>query len=253
MKNIYVCLPCYNEQDNIGLLVDEWEAMKEEIKELDYSMNIILIDDKSKDNTLSVMRDCKEKYDNITILQHKVNQNLGGGVKTAFQYFLKVGQKGDVCFLMDGDNTHNPQYSVPMLKRMKEGYDCVIASRYCDVSKVVGVPKLRLFLSDGARLFYTFVLRVKNVKDYTCGYRVYTYDIIAKANEIYGEQFVEMKTFACMMEVLYKLSLCGANFSEIGFELRYDNKQGESKMRILKTVKDSISTALRLRFAKNKE
>lgn len=250
MKNIFVCLPCYNEQDNIGILVDEWETITDQIKNLGFHTNIVLIDDKSKDNTLSVMKASKEKYHNITILQHEVNQNLGGGVKTSFDYFLKNGEKDDVCFLMDGDNTHDPRYSLPMLERLNEGFDCVIASRYCDASKVVGVPKLRLFLSDGARFFYTFVLRVKNVRDYTCGYRAYTYDIISKAAQTYGDRFVEMKTFACMMEVLYKLSLCGAKFSEVGFELRYDNKQGKSKMRIIKTVKDSICTALRLRLIK---
>lgn len=250
MKKVFVCLPCYNEQDNIGILVDEWEEHKPEIEELQYELQMVLINDKSTDQTLEVMKQAKEKYDNITIIEHEVNKNLGGGVKTAFDYFLGHGQKGDLCFLMDGDNTHDPRYSIEMIQSVEQEKDCVIASRYCRNSKVVGVPGIRLFLSDGARWFYTLVLRVKNVKDYTCGYRVYTYDIIEKANATYGDKFVEMKTFACMMEVLYKLSLCGATFDEVGFELRYDFKQGESKMRVLKTVKDSISTAFRLRFGK---
>lgn len=250
MQKVYVCLPCYNEEANIGLLVEEWETEREKIKKLNYEMQVVLIDDKSTDDTLNVMEHCRKQYDNITIIQHEVNQNLGGGVKTAFGYFLKNGESGDVCFLMDGDNTHAPCYSIPMLERLKEGYDCVIASRYCNNSNVVGVPKIRLFLSDGARLFYTLVLGVKGVKDYTCGYRGYTYDIISKATKKYGEHFIEMKTFACMMEVLYKLNLCGARFSEVGFELRYDNKQGESKMKILKTVRDSVGTAFKLRFHK---
>lgn len=249
MQKIFVCLPCYNEEDNIGLLVDEWQDVRENIQDLGYNMSIVLIDDKSTDGTLEVMKTSNDKYDNITILQHETNQNLGGGVKTAFEYFLKNGESGDVCVLMDGDNTHAPSYSVPMLKRMKDGYDCVIASRYCGDSNVIGVPKIRLFLSDGARLFYTLILGVKGVKDYTCGYRAYTYDIIEKATAKYGERLIEMKTFACMMEVLYKLYLCNGKFTEVGFELRYDNKKGESKMKIIKTIKDSIGTALKLRFS----
>lgn len=250
MKKVFVCLPCYNEQDNIGILVDEWEQHKQSIAALDYELHMVLINDKSTDQTLEVMKASKDKYDNITILEHEVNKNLGGGVKTAFDYFLNNGEKDDLCFLMDGDNTHDPKYSIEMIQSVEQEKDCVIASRYCKNSKVVGVPGIRLFLSDGARWFYSLVLRVKNVKDYTCGYRVYTYSIIEKANQTYGESFVEMKTFACMMEVLYKLSLIGARFGEVGFELRYDYKQGESKMRVLKTVKDSITTAFRLRFRK---
>ncbi|MBQ7595778.1 MAG: glycosyltransferase family 2 protein, partial [Clostridia bacterium] len=89
---------------------------------------------------------------------------------------------------------------------------------------------------------------VKNVKDYTCGYRAYTYDIIKKAKEKYGDKFVERRTFACMMEVLYKINLLGADFAEVPFELRYDHKEGESKMHIVKTVKDSLITAANLRI-----
>ena len=89
---------------------------------------------------------------------------------------------------------------------------------------------------------------MKNVRDYTCGYRVYKYEIIDKAFSEYGDAFVEKKTFACMMEVLYKLYKLGAVFDEVPFVLRYDNKEGESKMRIMKTIKDSLITALSLRF-----
>ena len=68
---------------------------------------------------------------------------------------------------------------------------------------MVGVPGFREFLSNGAGVYYKLVLNVKNVKDYTCGYRVYRYEIIDKAFMKYGDAFVEKKTFACMMEVLY--------------------------------------------------
>ena len=53
-----------------------------------------------------------------------------------------------------------------------------------------------------------------------------------------------------MMEFLYKLHLSGSKFGEVGFELRYDNKLGESKMNVFKTAKDSLATAVKLRFIK---
>ena len=79
------------------------------------------------------------------------------------------------------------------------------------------------------------LLRVRNVKDYTCGYRAYTFCIIDTAYQKFGDDLVARRSFACMMELLYKLSLCGARFEEVPFELRYDNKAGESKMRIFNT------------------
>ena len=51
-----------------------------------------------------------------------------------------------------------------------------------------------------------------------------------------------------MMEVLYKLNLAGAKFDEVPFTLHYDHKEGKSKMRIIKTARESLSTALNLRI-----
>ena len=63
----------------------------------------------------------------------------------------------------------------------------------------------------------------------------------------YGQALVEKKSFACMMELLYKLYRCGCTFAEVPFTLYYDSKEGESKMNLGKTIRDSFLTALRLR------
>ncbi len=248
MSKLYVFLPCYNEAENISELIDRWIAMEAELEQKGYKLCVTVIDDKSTDNTVQIVKGCAEKYPQVQLIRHNKNLNLGGGVSTAFQTFNKLCTSGDLCVLMDGDNTHDPSYVVSMIDKIRNGADCVIASRYCNGSSVEGVPQNRLFLSDGAKIFYGAVLGVKNVRDYTCGYRIYTYDIISKALEYYGEDFVQMKSFSCMMEVLYKLYKIGAEFAEVPFALHYENKRGESKMRIFKTIKDSILCSLKLKF-----
>ena len=154
---------------------------------------------------------------------------------------------------MDADNTHNPKYCMDMIKNLYDNkLDCVIASRYCNNSEIIGVPSHRNFLSSGAKVYYSLVLNIPNVKDYTCGYRVYTYEILRKAKKKYGKRFIQETGFSCMMEIIYKLHLIGAKIGETGFVLRYDNKLGESKMKVLKTVKNSLCTALKLRFNRKK-
>lgn len=253
MKKLFAILPCYNEEKDITPLTDKWVEMIDKIKECDYITDIYCVDDKSKDNTNKVIREMEKQYPgSVHLIEHEVNKGLGGVLQTGFDFFYANGNAGDICVLMDGDNTHDPCYVVSMLEQINKGYDCIIASRYCDSSKTKGVSPFRLFLSWGARVYYTLVLGVKNVKDYTCGYRAYTYEIIAKAEEKFGQQFVEHRSFACMMEVLYKLSLLGAKFQEVPFELRYDNKEGESKMRLAKTIRESLVTAMKLRMQKKR-
>lgn len=250
MNKAVVILPCYNEEKDIEKLVDKWVKLCDEYAQKGYDLSIFCINDCSTDNTKEVVNALCAKYPTrVNLIDHQVNKGLGGVLRTGFEMFKSQYSNGDICILMDGDDTHDPIYSIPMLDKIGQ-YDCIIASRYCDSSKTQGVPGVRLFMSWGAKMYYTLMLNVKNVKDYTCGYRMYTYEIIEKAINSYGDNFVEKRSFACMMEVLYKLSKIGCRFTEVPFELRYDLKEGESKMKIVKTVKDSLITAYNLRMGK---
>lgn len=247
MNRIFVFLPCYNEAGNIGALIDDWLSLDSALLEKGYKLCVYGIDDKSTDQTKAIIASYEEKDSRVKLLAHRNNTNLGGGLRTAFCWFDRYGSPGDVCVLMDGDNTHDPKYILEMLDKLDDRTDCVIASRYQKGAEVHGVPLHRRFLSDGARLFYTLLLHVPNVRDYTCGYRVYKYEIIHKARAVYRKDLIRNRTFSCMLEVLYKLHLIGASFDEVAFSLRYDKKQGESKMRIFRTLFDSFSTAFHLR------
>ena len=250
MKNIFVMLPCYNEEKDIEPLVRRWISLDDDIMSKGYECVVFCIDDKSTDGTNSVIRCLSDEFlGKVYLLEHEMNKGLGGALSTGFNYFNEHGQVGDVCVLMDGDNTHDPKYTLDMLPYIEQGYDCVIASRYKNTSKTIGVPAHRQFLSDCARIVYTLLLGIKNVKDYTCGYRAYSFSIIEKAINAYGKNMVERRSFACMMETLYKLSLIEGKFFEIPFELQYSNKRGESKMRVIKTIRESLATAFQLRLS----
>ena len=73
---------------------------------------------------------------------------------------------------------------------------------------------------------------------------------LEKAAARYGDKLITRQTFSCMMELLYKLHRCGCRFAEGPFTLRYDDKGGASKMRVVKTMVDSLSTALKLRLGR---
>lgn len=251
MNKICVYLPCYNEAENIEDLVLEWLAEAEALCRSGFELEIVPVDDKSTDETLSIIHHLEQAHDAVRVIAHAENQNLGGVLDTSVRDFLRHAGSGDLMCVMDGDNTHKPQYVHSMIAALKEPVGCVIASRYQQGAQTNGVPGIRLFLSDGARVYYSLVLHVPGVRDYTCGYRLYTYDILARAAEQYGEKLITQHTFSCMMELLYKLHRCGCKFAEVPFILRYDDKKGSSKMSVLRTMKDSMVTALRLRLARH--
>lgn len=248
MKKIMVFLPCYNEELNIVDLIENWNEQEKLLKLKGYQLDIYGINDCSTDKTKAKINLLTKKYKNVHLIDHETNKGLVGGLNTAIDTFVKLSKKEDFMVLMDGDNTHNPKYIFDMLDKIDEGYDVVIASRYCNNSDVVGVAKNRLFMSDMAGVYYKIMLNVPNVRDYTCGYRIYTNEIINKLVKDFGDSPIKEKSFACMMELLYKLHLSGAKFNEVGFQLRYDNKKGESKMRVLKTMYNSLRVGFYLRI-----
>ena len=254
MNSIFVLLPCYNEEKNIGDLIDSWILCEEGLLKMGLKTRIIGIDDCSTDLTKNIILKKMAENDTVAIIEHKSNKGLSGGLNSAIQYFKANGKPGDYMVIMDGDNTHDPKYVFPMMEKLLQTKaDCVIASRYRDGADIKGLAKHREFLSNMAKVYYDMMLNVPNVRDYTCGYRIYTYDSIDRLVVRYGDEPVKEKSFACMMELLYKLYLCGAKFDEVGFELRYDRKRGNSKMQILKTMKNSIMVAAKLRLNKRND
>ncbi len=250
MRRLFAYLPCYNEEENIVELSRLWDAERESLQKKSIELCICAIDDKSTDGTLNVISGLEKTFNNYIVIAHKMNKGLGGALRTGIQHFLTHAKEGDFCAFMDGDNTHKPEYIHDMLDKIHNGTECVIASRYRKGAKILGLAYHRLLLSDLAKVYYSIIFHIPNVRDYTCGYRLYSFKCMHRVAEKFGDQLITQRSFSCMMELLYKLYCTGCQFDEIPFVLHYDNKKGESKMSVFKTIKDSIFTAIRLRFNK---
>ena len=249
MNEITVMLPAYNEEKDLEQLAHNWQQYTSVLKSnFDLDLKIIVVNDGSQDNTEKIARTLEKQYANFKLINHEKNKGLGEAVKTGLTYIVNSCPNSRFACLMDCDNTHDPKYVLDMLKKEKEtGADIVIASRYQKGAEVKGVSSIRLLTSEGARYIYSGILHVKNVRDYTCGYRLYNTKKLAKAFKRYGSNLIAESGFTCMAELLYKLYTCGAKFAEIPFELRYDFKQGASKMKVIKTAVNSVALAFRLR------
>jgi dolichol-phosphate mannosyltransferase len=260
MKNeLLILLPAYNEEQNVKVMIEAWEKQAGLVKDY-YGLNlqIVVINDGSNDKTEYICNQLAAIYDNFKLINHPRNKGLGEAIKTGILYAIKECPECMYACIMDCDNTQDPKYIKDMLDKIgadksASKADVVIASRYQKGAKVQGVSKIRLITSEGARYVYSLIIPVKNVRDYTCGYRLYTTDILKKGYNRFGEDLIKETGFTCMAELLYKLYLVGACYQEIPFVLRYDFKQGQSKMKVLKTAGDSIKLAFRLRRLKTKK
>lgn len=242
MKKLFVLLPCYNEEKDLRELLKKWQKTAQSVSdEFGFEVNVVGVNDGSRDSTLKILNDFKKEFNNAVIIDHSTNKGLGKALESGFKHFIKEAGSEDLAVVMDADNTHNPSYIISMLTAIKtENSDVVIASRYCKSSRTQGVPFYRNLMSFGARFVYSIYLKVPGVKDYTCGYRLYTLKSVKLLFDSYKENAITQSGFSCMAEVLYKMHLLGISFAEVPFVLEYGLKQGGSKMPLMKTVKNSL-------------
>lgn len=239
-----VVLPAYNEEESLGLLLQRLDqAMREDL--IDYE--VVVVDDGSVDGTARVV-DEYAQYLPLRLESHEVNLGLGATIRDGLKSAVSIATDDDIVVVMDADNTHTPGLIRNMIRVVREGADVVIASRYRPGSYIRGVPFHRKLLSLGARGLFQVVFPVRGVRDYTCGYRAYRAAVLRDAFKRYGDDFVNQQGFQCMVDILLKLRQLDLIFREVPLILRYDLKQGASKMKVLRTIVQSLALLVRRRL-----
>jgi dolichol-phosphate mannosyltransferase len=241
----FVMLPAYNEAEGLPSLLDK---IKQVFATNGQPYHVIVVDDASTDDTSEIAIAAGQDMP-LTLVRHQENQNLPGALRSGMMKAIEMGDSGDVIVTMDGDDTHPPGSINCLLQKISEGYDIVTASRYQIGSRVMGVPLNRVLMTWGARMLFRVAMPIPGVRDYTCGYRAYRFDVLRDTMEHYGDQFVSEKGFSCMADVLLKMRRFKYVFGEVPLLLRYDQKQGVSKMAVGRTVSLTLKLLLKRRFS----
>ncbi len=119
MKKVSMIIPCYNEEDNVELFYKE--AVKT-YKEQNYKLELVFIDDGSKDNTLKNLKELTKEQDcEIKVLSFSRNF----GKESAIYAGLK-NTTGDYTVIIDADLQQPPELTIKMANILDENkYDCV--------------------------------------------------------------------------------------------------------------------------------
>ena len=160
MNRLLIVIPAYNEEESIEEVVNN---IKENYSQFDY----VIVNDGSKDSTYSVCE--KNKYN---IIDLPINLGLAGGFQAGAKYAYL---KGYDCFIQfDADGQHLPEYIDKMLKKLDEGYDIVIGSRFVDEKKHFSMRML------GSRIITAMIKLTTGatINDPTSGMRIINKELI---------------------------------------------------------------------------
>lgn len=230
---IYILLPAYNEERDIGKLLQRIQDAMASLNFLYY--RILVVNDGSIDGTVSVVKHYEQSIP-IVLLDHGTNKGLGQAMLTGLSHAASIVEDEDVLVTMDADNTHDPMLIGAMIEKVRAGADLVIASRYEKGGEEVGLSGIRSILSRGASGLLRLFFPIEGAKDYTCGFRAYRGAALKHAFQVFGSRLVEERGFTCMAEILIKMGAVRAKVAEVPLVLRYDLKTGRSKMKVVRTI-----------------
>lgn len=243
-RSVWIVLPAFNEEKDLPLLL---EGVDQAMTEAGLDFRILIVDDGSTDSTAEVA----ERWANeipLQVQRHEVNQGLGATLRDGLEWACELAGPADVIVTLDADNSHTPELILRMVRMIREGHDVVIASRYRPESRVRGVPWSRRILSRAAAIIFKALFPTPGVRDYTCGYRAYRAMVL---QEVIAQDphFFDQDGFQVMVDVLLKLRRNkDLLFGEAPLILRYDHKQGASKMDVGSTIWSTLQLILKRRL-----
>lgn len=122
MKKVSVLIPCYNEEASLPLLYTELAKVMDSCQS--YHWEVFFINDGSRDNTLSVIKDLRQKDMRVSYIDLSRNFGKENAMLAGFDYVT-----GDCMVIMDADLQDPPSLILDMLKYWEEGYEDVYAKR----------------------------------------------------------------------------------------------------------------------------
>lgn len=236
MSDSLVIIPTYNELGNI-------ERMIEAVMALDFSFDVLVVDDNSPDGTATIVKNQIDKHPlRLFIIERAGKQGLGTAYITGFNWALE--RDYEYIFEMDADFSHNPLDLIKLRAACAEGgADLCVGSRYVKGGNVENWEKNRVLLSKYASLYVRMITWLP-VCDTTAGFVCYTRKVL-KSMDLTGIRFVG---YAFQIEMKYTAHRLGFRIAEVPITFT-DRVIGESKMS-MKIFKEALWGVFYLRFKK---
>jgi len=219
---VLIIIPAYNEEASIANVI---QAIRTKAPEVD----IVVINDGSKDNTASVAK-ATEQAQVITL---PLNVGIGGAMQTGYMYAKKHDY--DVAVQMDADGQHDPAYLHQLLDALRKGEaDCMIGSRFIQKTAYRSSISRRTGI-----LFFTGLLKLatkERFTDPTSGFRAANRKVIDVFANYYPDDYPEVETIVLLQRLGYKVKETSV--------LMHSRETGASSITPLKSIYYMIKVSL---------
>lgn len=203
--NLSVIIPAYNEEARLPKTVS---ALSTYLQKQNYSSEIIIVNDGSKDGTAKIANELAGQISNLKLIDNKINKGKGGAVHDGI-----LLATGECRLFMDADGSTPPESIEKLLPYFNQGYEVVISSRRIEGAKInTEQPWYRLTLGWAFRQIVSIIVPL-GVKDSQNGFKMFS----AKAVEdLFSKQTIFRWAFD--VEILALARKFGYKIKEVPIE-----------------------------------
>ena len=214
LQRVLVCIPTYNEADNLELIV---QRLRESVPDAD----VLVIDDGSPDGTGEIADRLAADDHAVHVLHRTQKQGLGAAYVAGFRWGQEQGY--DVLVEMDADGSHQP-VQLPRLLAALDHADLVLGSRYVPGGSVCNWSRRRELLSRGGNIYTRLALGLP-MHDATGGYRAFRRTTLEKV----GLDDVASQGYCFQVDLAWRTHLAGMRIVEVPITF-IERERGTSKM-----------------------
>ena len=208
-----VCLPTYNERENLERMVGALA---------DKGVSVLVIDDNSPDGTGELADRLAAQNGHVRVLHRERKEGLGPAYLAGFRRALEDPEV-ELVLEMDADFSHDPA-DVPRLIAAAREADVVLGSRYVAGGAIGSWGAMRRFVSAGGSLYARVLLGI-GVRDLTGGFKCFRREVL----EALDLDAIDSRGYAFQIETTYRALRAGFRVVEVPITF-VDREHGGSKM-----------------------
>jgi glycosyltransferase involved in cell wall biosynthesis len=233
-KKIVVVMPAYNAAKTLLQTYNE-------VREQGIVDEIILVDDRSRDDTVAVAR----SLEGVRVHEHKVNTGYGGNQKTCYRLALEAG--ADIVVMIHPDYQYTPKLLPAMASIVANGlHPCVLGSRILGGYALRGGMPWWKYVANRFLTLAENILLGAKLSEYHTGYRAFSREILETLDLTKNSD-----DFVFDNQMLAQILWHGFTIGEVSCPTKYFAEASSINFRhSLKYGGECLAVGLRFRLAK---
>jgi dolichol-phosphate mannosyltransferase len=208
-----VCLPTYNERENLPRVIDALEQ---------FGVHVLVIDDNSPDGTGELADRLAAERSWVSVLHRERKEGLGPAYLAGFREVLRGD--AELVLEMDADLSHDPAAVPRLIEACVDGADVALGSRYVEGGGTENWGLGRRIVSAGGSLYARTLLGL-DIRDLTGGFKCFRREVLERIDL----DAVTSKGYAFQIELTYRALRAGFRVVEVPIVF-VDRTHGKSKM-----------------------